>query len=158
MKKNRKIVNNIEFRQTTSCPRIWVSNDGHYIIPNSVKCDVIHEGTKLYNKNGYPLMMEVCSTKVDEEGKVVRVVKNIGRLVLEAWSDVEPTEEQKEVDHINRDPFDNRIENLRWCTRSENNKNRTLTHSVNPTWLNTPEVIAKRVATRKANKENKENK
>lgn len=40
----------------------------------------------------FPLMVEVCSTKVDEEGKVVHIVKNIGRLVLEAWCDVEPTE------------------------------------------------------------------
>lgn len=54
----------------------------------------------------FPLMVEVCSTKVDEEGKAVYIVKNIVRLVLEAWCDVEPTEEQKEVDHINRDPFE----------------------------------------------------
>lgn len=154
MAKNSTIVNNIEYRQTTSCPRIWVANDGRYIIPGSVQCEEVHEGTKLYNKKGYPLMVEVCSTRLDAEGNVVRVVKNIGRLVLEAWSDVEPTAEQKEVDHINRDPFDNRIENLRWCTRSENNKNRNF----NPTWLHTPEVIAKRVASRKANKEHKENK
>jgi HNH endonuclease/NUMOD4 motif len=30
-----------------------------------------------------------------------------------------------EIDHINRDRSDNRLENLRWATRSENNLNRT---------------------------------
>lgn len=31
----------------------------------------------------------------------------------------------EEIDHINRDPYDNRWENLRECTRSQNNMNRT---------------------------------
>lgn len=30
----------------------------------------------------------------------------------------------KEIDHINNDPLDNRIENIRACSRSENNFNR----------------------------------
>jgi hypothetical protein len=29
-----------------------------------------------------------------------------------------------EIDHINRDRFDNRVENLRWCSKSENNRNK----------------------------------
>jgi len=33
-------------------------------------------------------------------------------------------ENKKEVDHKNRDPSDNRVENLRWATRTENEHNK----------------------------------
>ncbi|KAA6363746.1 MAG: hypothetical protein EZS28_040725 [Streblomastix strix] len=35
-----------------------------------------------------------------------------------------------EIDHINRNKSDNRLENLRWVTRSQNQKNKTSNHGV----------------------------
>jgi hypothetical protein len=50
------------------------------------------------------------------------VTMPLGRLMLLTF--VGPPLDGQECDHINRDSLDNRIENLRWVSRSENNLNR----------------------------------
>lgn len=45
----------------------------------------------------------------------------VHRLVAETF--IPNPENKPEVDHINRNPFDNRVENLRWATRSDNMRN-----------------------------------
>lgn len=111
----------------------------------------IRYGSKNYDKHGHLLQCQVCVWR-SHGGNKSKVV-NLGRLVLDAW-EIEQTRDDEgvlrtEVDHINHDPSDNSLENLRWATRKENIANR---RKNNPTWLQTPEVIAKRKETRRRNR------
>jgi len=55
--------------------------------------------------------------RVQIKGRQYRV----HRLVAEAF--IPNHENRTEVDHIDRNPANNRVDNLRWATRSENNRN-----------------------------------
>jgi hypothetical protein len=56
--------------------------------------------------------------------KTEYINKRVSRLVALAF--IPNPENKPDVDHINRNTGDNRLENLRWVTRSENQSNRAV--------------------------------
>ena len=97
-----------EWRVITHLPNYEVSTDGQ--VRNKKTGQVLKTSP---NGGGY------LSVRLRKEGK--GHTKRIHRLVGEAFL---PNPDGKPmIDHINRDRMDNRLENLRWATSSENNQN-----------------------------------
>ena len=64
-----------------------------------------------------------------EVGIYGRCLKKVHQLVMEYFGPPKPGPEY-EIDHINRNKLDNRLENLRWVTRQENSYNRTTNRQI----------------------------
>lgn len=85
-------------------PRIMVSNKGNVI-------------SHKRGGSGYPL--KVCHTNDGYQMvNASRPPQYVHRLVAETW--MPNPNHYREVNHINGDKSDNRVENLEWTTRSEN--------------------------------------
>lgn len=76
----------------------------------------IHQKHTHINRNGYAYV--TCG----RQKKKLRV----HRIVAETF--IPNPDNKPEVDHINRDRTDNRVENLRWVTKLENLQNRAFKH------------------------------
>lgn len=77
-----------------------------------------------------------------KNGKESHVAKRVHRLVAEAF--LSNSEDKPEIDHIDADPKNNRVDNLRWATRKEN--------------MNNPICIAKQRIVQKGKKASEETK
>lgn len=130
-----------QFKQHPLYTNFYVSKEGtfYYIRSDGTKSS-IRNGTLSKNKYGKPLCYEVCITV----SKGVYTVVNVGRLVLETYVGLAP-EDAPEVNHIDRDPLNNNIDNLQWVCRADNLKNRVMPK--NP-WKDDRQ--AKRLATAQA--------
>ena len=87
---------------------VLVCTDGHILVPQN-GANKAHWYYGSPNHQGY--------LQVRINGSIYKV----HRLIAETF--IPNPENKKEIDHINRDPQDNRVENLRWATRQENCRN-----------------------------------
>jgi hypothetical protein len=136
------IINDKEFKQCAIFDRVYASKDGWVVSVH--KNGQLGEPTKghgnmhaNHKKLERPNAMNYdapCKPYKNKHGKICYSKKiNVGQLILLAW--VGTPEEagkdelgnpRKTVDHINHNPIDNNVKNLRWASQHENNLNRRI--------------------------------
>ena len=97
----------------------WKVIDDFYLYEVSNDGRVRRDGKEL---KPYVQMKGYYQIKLSKNNK--RYSFLISRLVAQAF--IQPIENKPEVDHINRNPLDNRVENLRWADRSDQNINKDI--------------------------------
>lgn len=113
---NLYIADGVIFKPATHlAPNIYTSRDGRFIRSGTTE---VRSGTQTRNKSGRKLAALVCVGRyTTKKGTRASLTRNLGSLVLDAWKGIDP--DRKEVDHIDRNCYNNDITNLRWCNRSE---------------------------------------
>jgi hypothetical protein len=103
-----------EWRPLPWSPKYLVSNMGRV---KGVRGNVMIGGL---DTDGYH---QVIIYSYDETGKVhKRFSRKVYRLVMQTFNPFNDGKDQ--IDHINRNKLDDRLENLRWVTAQENSSNR----------------------------------
>ena len=102
---------NEKWKAVPSYPHLEASNLGR--IRNTNTNRILKGST---NNCGYNQIFISKEKLPNGEYKKVFAMKH--RLVAEAW--IPNPNNKLEIDHINHNRKDNRVENLRWCTRKEN--------------------------------------
>ena len=88
--------------------------------PSRVLCGTHLRGGGVGNKRCYE---SVNISVKNSEGRTVKQKRMyVHRLVAESF--IENPHNYSEIDHINQDKLDNRVENLRWVSKSMNQHNR----------------------------------
>lgn len=99
----------MEWKQINGCPNYKINNTGQVM---NIKTGELLKGS--IDKLGYPY---VYLRDINGNPKIKKIHRLLGELFI-------PNPDNKpEIDHINTDKSDFRLENLRWVTREENNNN-----------------------------------
>ena len=89
--------------------------------PRDPRIKVSNKGNVVSYKRGEPYPLKVSYTNDGyQKVNVSRPPQYVHRLVAETWIDNPNPNHYTQVNHINGDKDDNRVENLEWVTQSQN--------------------------------------
>tara|TARA_R110002153_G_C13012367_1_gene466445 strand:- start:46 stop:543 length:498 start_codon:yes stop_codon:yes gene_type:complete len=102
------------------------------MIKNILGCDFKYENDKMYRLNNWTKKWNCCNDNKPNTFKYIQIGCNrklyyLHRLIYkyhnQDW-DITDTSSDNQIDHININSLDNRIENLRVVNNSQNNRNK----------------------------------